>query len=298
MLLPKAVASIAAPSPHTRRIDENEEDQIPADPVLDSASNVVPVWIQSTLNGLSNYFSITAVAAVPATLCFLISEIIGSGCSKINENNMMISTWMLLSKSAGSVGKDAIIFHGIYNLSSISVLGLISAQSHSILNVGKRIVNVLIASIAFQEPIGTFGIFGLCIAAVGGIMYSSGSWNGKDNIFTVPLLQRFCMSSGNKKSSAAVRRSYLYLGILGLVFSVQMLSLNLSQYQQYQIIESKAEEKVVTSQTTETKTNQKVNRKYAVWMFPFPPPATTSNEIIALLAQERQEDEAALTLIP
>lgn len=84
MLLPKAAASIAAPSPHTTRINENKDDQRPGDPLLDGASNVVPLWIQSTLNGVSNYFSITAMAAVPATLCFLISEIIGSGCPQIN----------------------------------------------------------------------------------------------------------------------------------------------------------------------------------------------------------------------
>lgn len=297
VLLPKAAASIAAPFPHTRSIEENNTDQRPpGDPLLVGARHVAPVWIQSTLNGLSNYFSITAVAAVPATLCFLLSEIIGSGCPQINENNMMISTWMLQSKSAGSVGKEAIIFHGLYNLSSISVLGLISAQSHSILNVGKRIVNVLIASIAFQEPIGTFGILGLCIAAVGGMMYSSGSWNGKDNLFTVHRLQHFCMSSRNNKSSALVRR-YLYLGMIGLIVAVQTLSLNLNKYQQYDVIESTVKDEVGVPHTTEAKMNQRVNRKYAVWMFPFPPPARTSNEIMALLAQESQGDENALTLI-
>jgi len=81
--------------------------------------------------------------------------------------------WML--NSVGSIGKEAIICHGLYNLSSISVLmSQISAQSHSILNVGKRICNIIYAAIVFQEPIGKKGIVGLFIAATGGVLYTRG----------------------------------------------------------------------------------------------------------------------------
>eukprot|EP00554_Chaetoceros_debilis_P003067 CAMPEP_0194086570 /NCGR_PEP_ID=MMETSP0149-20130528/21613_1 /TAXON_ID=122233 /ORGANISM="Chaetoceros debilis, Strain MM31A-1" /LENGTH=1080 /DNA_ID=CAMNT_0038769683 /DNA_START=479 /DNA_END=3721 /DNA_ORIENTATION=+ len=242
--------------------------------------SITQVWIQSTLKGLSNYFSITAVAAVPATLCFLLAEIIGSSSPQINDNNMLISAWMLTSKSVGSVGKEAIVFHGLYNLSSISVLGLISAQSHSILNVGKRIVNVLIASIAFQEPIGVFGIIGLFIAAVGGMLYSFEGSNGNGNLFTVLLGQ------------INLRRSFCS-ACIGLIVSVQLLSgMNLNGYQLPSIYDN-----VYYGSTVPSSIIQKNNGKYAVWMFPFPPPARTSNEIIALLAQEDNEEETALTLI-
>lgn len=124
-------------------------------------------WKQIAVKGLFKYTSITSAAAAPATFFLILAEVRGS--SQIRDNS--ISTWMLKSL----VGKEAIIFHGIYNIASISVLCLITAQSHSILNVGKRIANVLYVSIAFEEPIGFIGIMGLCIAAIGGGLYSFGS---------------------------------------------------------------------------------------------------------------------------
>jgi hypothetical protein len=74
--------------------------------------------------------------------------------------------------SVGRAGKEAVIFHGLYNLASITVLCLISAQSHSLLNVGKRICNVLAAAVVFNEPVGHNEIMGLCVAAIGGLFYS------------------------------------------------------------------------------------------------------------------------------
>ena len=62
-------------------------------------------------------------------------------------------------------------FHGLYNLASMIVLGLISAPSHSLLNVGKRISNVLVASIVFKEKNEQKGIIGLVVASLGGIAY-------------------------------------------------------------------------------------------------------------------------------
>ena len=68
-------------------------------------------------------------------------------------------------------GFQAIGFHGLYNLASISVLSFISAPSHSLLNVGKRISNVIVATIAFKEKIGEEGVIGLVIAFIGEITY-------------------------------------------------------------------------------------------------------------------------------
>uniref|UniRef100_A0A7S2XNG5 Polysaccharide pyruvyl transferase domain-containing protein n=1 Tax=Attheya septentrionalis TaxID=420275 RepID=A0A7S2XNG5_9STRA len=126
-------------------------------------------WKDTTINGLINFFSITFVAAIPATFCLILAELRGS--SHINGS---IVIWML-NLVRDDDGRNAILFHGLYNISSISVLSLMSAQSHSLLNVGKRIFNVLYADVVFQEPIGRSGIIGLCIAAVGGALYSCGS---------------------------------------------------------------------------------------------------------------------------
>ena len=69
-------------------------------------------------------------------------------------------------------GFQAIVFHGLYNLASVSVLSFINAPSHSLLNVGKRILNVLVETMAFGEKVGEQGFFGLVIALIGGITYS------------------------------------------------------------------------------------------------------------------------------
>lgn len=123
-------------------------------------------WKQTAVNGLFNYISITSAAAVPGIFFLILIE--SQNSPQIMDST--ITTWMFKSPA----GQEAIVFHGIYNIASISVLCLISIQSHSLLNVGKRIVNVLYASIVFDESIGFIGFFGLCIAAMGGIIHSSG----------------------------------------------------------------------------------------------------------------------------
>lgn len=124
-------------------------------------------WKQIAVKGLFNYISITSAAAVPGILFLILVELQGS--PQIKDSTIT----MRMFKSPA--GQEAIVFHGIYNIASISVLCLISTQSHSLLNVGKRIVNVLYAGIVFGESIGFNGFIGLCIAAMGGILYSSGS---------------------------------------------------------------------------------------------------------------------------
>lgn len=118
-------------------------------------------------NGIVDFSAITAVAAVPACICLILVEI--KGCPQLDS-----SISMQLLTSVGRAGKEAVIFHGLYNIASISVLCLISAQSHSLLNVGKRICNVLAAAVIFNEPVGHSDIMGLCVAAIGGLSYSFG----------------------------------------------------------------------------------------------------------------------------
>ena len=67
---------------------------------------------------------------------------------------------------------QTIVFHCLYNMASITVLSLTSATTHSLMNVGKRIANVMIASVAFSIPLTVGGKIGLCVAAVGATFYN------------------------------------------------------------------------------------------------------------------------------
>ena len=122
------------------------------------------------LIGLDNFIQITSHAVVISMvhLPFLIISIALRG--KHTELGDVLK-WFLTSGWVHVQGKEAIILHGLYSIGSISVLSLITAQSHSLLNVGNRIVNVIVAAIFFHQPLGVKGGIGLCVAAVGGILY-------------------------------------------------------------------------------------------------------------------------------
>ena len=141
-------------------------------------------WKDAATNGLINFFSITFVGAIPATFCLILAELKGSSVITSSGN---ISSWML--SLPGGDGNQAILFHGLYNISSISVLSLMSAQSHSLLNVGKRIFNVIYASIVFQESISQNGVIGISIAFAGGVIYSCG--NNDSYSAMLPLMNIF-----------------------------------------------------------------------------------------------------------
>lgn len=114
-------------------------------------------WITLISKGLTNFIKINAIAAIPSSL-------------------FIVTQWYKLQGivpiSGLNFGARAIYFHALYNLASISVLGLVSAQTHSLLNVGKRIVNVLMAAIAFHLQLKLIGVIGLSIALIGGLRYS------------------------------------------------------------------------------------------------------------------------------
>jgi len=114
---------------------------------------------KTALNGVRKFIQITSGGAMISCLQLLFT------IQNLPRFSKMIFTceWY---------GFQAIVFHGLYNLASISVLSFITAPSHSLLNVGKRISNVLVAAIAFGEKIGEEGIIGLVIAFIGGITYS------------------------------------------------------------------------------------------------------------------------------
>lgn len=70
------------------------------------------------------------------------------------------------------------IFFCLYQISSILVLSLTSASTHSLLNVGKRIVNVLVVTYILAEQLTPLAWSGLLLAAGGGMLY----WMEKNNI--------------------------------------------------------------------------------------------------------------------
>mmetsp|Transcript_33613 Transcript_33613/g.49393 ORF Transcript_33613/g.49393 Transcript_33613/m.49393 type:complete len:1148 (-) Transcript_33613:125-3568(-) len=204
-------------------------------------------WKQAAVNGMFNFLSITAMAVIPASIFLGKAEIMGS-----NQIDGSVVMWML--RSAGQLGAQAIIFHGLYNIASISVLTLISAQSHSLLNVGKRICNVLVAALVFHEPVGPIGILGLGIAAIGGALYSNApatlailSWNkvvcskGSKLMLLVSLLSIFCMNTNEGRLKKLIAQS-----------SSSQVSL------------------FVDTSSAEDRSN--APSTFVVWMYPFPPP--------------------------
>ena len=111
--------------------------------------------------GLNNFIRITFRAVIFSFLALLVYPGF--------VNTGIIGMHSLLT----SMGLQAVVFHGLYNMASLSVLSLVSAQTHSLLNVGKRISNVIFAALIFQQPLDARGALGLLIAAIGGIMYSN-----------------------------------------------------------------------------------------------------------------------------
>jgi hypothetical protein len=81
-------------------------------------------------------------------------------------------------------------------MASITVLSLTSAPVHSLLNVGKRIANVIYASMVFGTIIPKAGKVGLIIVGAGTLIYSD------------KILAMLCISSsggGSRKKSLLQR---------------------------------------------------------------------------------------------
>ena len=122
-------------------------------------------WKDKCAKGLHDFASITfasCVFALSAMIPILIAAAVGNRCTG----------WTAF---ATNVGAKATLFHSFYNIASITVLSLVSAETHSLLNAGKRISNVVVAAIVFAVPLGDQGILGLGIAAIGALLYSKTS---------------------------------------------------------------------------------------------------------------------------
>ena len=90
----------------------------------------------------------------------------------------MLPTLLLVRPNGGAdfpprLALSATLFFSLYQVASMVVLSFTSAQMHFLLNVGKRIFNVLIAVYVFGESVGTRGEAGLVLAACGGVLYST-----------------------------------------------------------------------------------------------------------------------------
>lgn len=97
---------------------------------------------------------------------------------------------------------QAVSFFSAYQISSIVVLSFTSAQTHSLLNVGKRIFNVFVAAYVFSEEITVQGRLGLVLAAVGGVLYSRRRKVISSKVLAVIII---CLLVGN---TGRVNKSY------------------------------------------------------------------------------------------
>jgi len=116
-------------------------------------------WLKTLSNGLRTFFEINFIAGIPALIILLLTP---------QKGEIVSSIW---NKFEG-YGVQAVSFHCLYNMASISVLSITSAQTHSLLNVGKRITNVIAAAIFFGIQLEISGYLGLVIAMFGGAVYA------------------------------------------------------------------------------------------------------------------------------
>ena len=234
---------------------------------INEYNNKEKEWIQAAVNGMSSFCTITAVAVIPAVLFLVVVEFLGSTGMEGG-----ITVWML--KTAGQPGKEAIIFHGLYNIASISVLSIISAQSHSLLNVGKRIFNVITASIIFHEPISSNGILGLCIAAIGGICYTCGP----------AYIERYHHNNTSNKSGGR-GISFQYVSVTCIILlAVMHLSTGLDGFTNSIPTTIYYSQDIVSVTLPELPVPSPLPVKHVVWMFPFPPKG--SHETILISTDE------------
>jgi len=119
--------------------------------------------------GLAHFIYITTMAAIPAT--FISMTFMITGLVPIKR---ILSVLLYKLQSPENFIK-AVFFHCLYNVASITVLTMTSAPVHSLLNVGKRIINVLTAAIVFSVPISSTGKVGIILAMIGSLLYDEGS---------------------------------------------------------------------------------------------------------------------------
>lgn len=193
-------------------------------------------WHVAALDGTQQFIQITRTA-------FAVSVIFAVAVTGVHSTSEKMTSVTILILSSGWIGLQSIIYHGLYNIASISVLCLVSAQSHSLLNVGKRVSNVLVAAVVFGENIGIQGIMGLVTAAIGGFVYAA---NPKMIILFATKIRLYSIPT--------------------IVCALLLVVVNFNNFL--------STKEVLTSITNAHLTNDMAHSSphFSVWMFPFPPP--------------------------
>lgn len=125
---------------------------------------------EAFVSGIQSFAFITTMAAIPAAAVTI-------ACYVYNSTTVtsVISSLHDIEADAMPSWRKAVLFHCLYNVFSITVLSLTSATTHSLLNVGKRIVNVLAAAAYFGVSLSVSGKCGIGLAAVGAFLYNDNS---------------------------------------------------------------------------------------------------------------------------
>ena len=139
------------------------------------------------LKGMNKFASITITAAV-CSLVLAVFVILAT--LQFSTGAIIVG---LIHQQSTKIVLQTIVFHCLYNMASITVLSLTSATSHSLLNVGKRIANVLIASMAFSIPITFRGKVGLVVSAIGACFYSRKAFHSKRSFLVAVIVLVVCV---------------------------------------------------------------------------------------------------------
>lgn len=122
------------------------------------------------VTGVHSFTFITTVAAIPALAVTLMCCVHNYS----SQNSLVLHLFKSESGASEYLGR-AVAFHCLYNVFSITVLSLTSATTHSLMNVGKRIVNVLASAVYFGTSLSMSGKVGISLAAVGAFIYNDTS---------------------------------------------------------------------------------------------------------------------------
>jgi hypothetical protein len=72
----------------------------------------------------------------------------------------------------GTAHFKVFVWHPLYNVFSMMALSYVSALTHSLLNVGKRVMSILVVILWFWEPFAHSTAFYLLLTLMGGLWYS------------------------------------------------------------------------------------------------------------------------------
>ena len=147
---------------------------------------------EAFVSGIQSFAFITTMAAIPATVVTIMCYFYNSATLKLVVSSLFDTE----TDAMPSWGK-AVLFHCLYNVFSITVLSLTSATTHSLLNVGKRIVNVLAAAAYFGVALSLSGKGGIGLAAIGAFLYNDNSVERIKN----SAVGKYFIEAGREESS-------------------------------------------------------------------------------------------------